>query len=93
MPRETTERSLATMRDYVFDALDALGNKQDVNALDIEKAKVTADLCQVLINSAKVEVDYMKKTGSEGTGFITTPEEEERAALNGMTGKVHRIRG
>jgi hypothetical protein len=37
---------------------------------DIDRAKAVADVAQVMINSAKVEVEFMKATGGLGSGFI-----------------------
>lgn len=37
---------------------------------EIERAKAIADTAQTLINSAKVEVDFLKVAGGQGSGFI-----------------------
>lgn len=37
----------------------------------LEDAKAIAGLGQVIVNSAKVEADVMKKTDHAGSGFIT----------------------
>jgi len=34
------------------------------------RAKVAAELAQVVVNSAKAEVDFMRVTGGTGSGFI-----------------------
>jgi len=41
--------------------------------MDLERARTVADVAQVLINSAKVEVDFMKTTGAVNapSGFLT----------------------
>ena len=42
----------------------------------IERAQAIADVAQVVINSAKVEVEFLRATGrKQGTGFITDPAE------------------
>jgi hypothetical protein len=39
--------------------------------MELDRAKTIADVAQALINSAKVEVDFMKTTGQmRGSGFI-----------------------
>ena len=38
--------------------------------IDIDRAKAICDIGQVLVNSAKVEVDMMKATDGQGTGFM-----------------------
>lgn len=56
------------MRGILFDTMRALGDKH--NPMDLARAKAISDVAQTLINSAKVEVEYMKQTGSDGSGFI-----------------------
>lgn len=48
--------------------------------IDVEKAKVVSQLGNVLVKSAKVEVDYLKAIGSNGevtTGFMGTDESKQ----------------
>lgn len=55
-----------------------------------------ADLAQVVINSAKVEVDYIRATDAKGSGFIPdAPELEHKPSTTpGVLGTtVHRLRG
>ncbi|MEX3628768.1 MAG: hypothetical protein VB138_04015, partial [Burkholderia sp.] len=40
---------------------------------DIERARAVADIAQVIINSAKVEVEHLKVVGGKGTGFVNGP--------------------
>ena len=61
------------LRNHLFSTLEALQDTD--NPMDIDRAKAISDVAQVIINSAKIEVDFIKATGrSEGTGFI--PEEK-----------------
>ena len=46
------------LRAHLFDKLEALNDKE--KPLDIERVKVVAEVGQVIINSAKVEVDFMR---------------------------------
>jgi hypothetical protein len=57
------------LRAELFDTLRALRSKEA--PLEIERAKAVAEIAQVIINSAKVEVDNMKLTGGRGSGFMT----------------------
>lgn len=41
--------------------------------MDIDRAKAICDVGQVIINSAKVEVDYCKATGKAGSAFLEKP--------------------
>lgn len=38
--------------------------------MDIARAKAIANVAASIVNSAKVENEYMKLTGAPGTGFI-----------------------
>lgn len=39
-------------------------------AIDLDKAKVMAEVSQVLINTVKAETDYLKVIGGKGSGFV-----------------------
>ena len=58
------------LRDHLFAALERLDN-DELNADDlqkeIEKAQAISGLGNVIINSAKIEVDFMKATGMIAT--------------------------
>lgn len=65
--------TIADLRKHLFDTLQALKDKE--KPMEIDRAKAIADVAQVVINSAKVEVEYMRATGSKtGTGFISDPD-------------------
>jgi hypothetical protein len=64
----------ALLREKLGETLDSLLDKD--NPMDLERAKVVADVAQVMINIAKVEIDHMKVSGGEGTGFIVEQEKE-----------------
>lgn len=58
------------LRTHLFETLRGLKNKDD--PMEIERAKAISDVAKTLIDSARVEVDFMRTTGSStGTGFIT----------------------
>lgn len=55
------------LRNHLFEVIESLKDGD----MEIEKAKTIADVAQVIINSAKIEVDYIKVIdGVCGTGFI-----------------------
>lgn len=65
MPKNKIE----DLRNHLFATLEALQDEE--NPMEIDRAKTIADVAQVIVNSAKIEVDFIKATGkSEGTGFI-----------------------
>lgn len=60
------------LRNHLFVTIESLLDPD--KPMDIDRAKAVADVAQTIINSAKVEVDYLRQTGGNGTGFI--PEEK-----------------
>ncbi len=63
-----SKNNLDEVRDILMDTMRAL----KAGTLDIERATAIRETGQTLINSAKVEVDFLKVTGSQNeTGFIT----------------------
>lgn len=79
---------IENLRAHLFETLAALKNKEQ--PMDIARAKAVSDVAQVIINSAKVEVDYAKVTGSKGSTFL----EKKPELPPGITGiRQHRIQG
>lgn len=81
---------IKTLRQHLFDTLDDLRN----NKIDIERARAIGDTAQTIINSAKVEVDYMKVSGQTvDSGFIsTTPQLPGIPQGSGQTRTLHGVK-
>lgn len=60
--------NLTTLRDMLFETARALSDK--AAPMDIDRARAINDTAQVIINSAKVEIDLLRLTGGKGSGFI-----------------------
>jgi hypothetical protein len=54
------KNKMSDLRNHLFATLEALQDHD--NPMDINRAKVIADVAQTLINSAKVEVDFIRAT-------------------------------
>lgn len=69
---------LGTVRSLMLQQLMALRAAKPGNALndELKRSKGVSELSQVLINSARVEVDFLAVTKGEGSGFLGRPEEE-----------------
>jgi len=81
-----TKNDITELRSILFDTLRGLKDK----TLDIEQAKAINDTAQVIINSAKVEVDHAKITGGiPSTNFL--PEKSEHGTEKSVSGYVHKI--
>ena len=65
------KNKIEDLHNHLFVTLEGLQDKD--NPMELDRAKTIADVAQVIINSAKVEVQFIEATGAmEGTGFITT---------------------
>jgi len=63
------KNKISDLRNHLFTVLEELTDPE--SNYDMDKAKVVADIAQVIINSAKVENDYIKIIGgTHGSGFI-----------------------
>lgn len=71
------ENTIEDLRGYLFDTIKAL--KDPDKPMELERAKAIANLAQVVINTAKVEVDYLRIQGNgKGTGFIPEKQIEQQ---------------
>lgn len=63
------KNKMVDLRNHLFATLEALQDKDE--PMDIERAKTIAGVAQTIINSAKVEVDFLKVAdGATSNGFI-----------------------
>lgn len=82
-------RTIEDLREALFDTI----NQVKSGAMDVEKAKVISELSQVLVNTAKAEVEHAKVTGSKGSGFLEAAPTRE-ALPRGIIGITrHRLQG
>lgn len=59
------------VRQSLLDTLADLRNRE--NPMDIERAKAVAQVAGVLVDTAKVENDYLKITGQDRSNFLEMP--------------------
>lgn len=56
------------LRNHLFATLEALQDED--KPMDLQRAQTIANVSSVIVESAKVEVQFMKVTDSQGSGFI-----------------------
>lgn len=67
------KNKITDLRDHLFETLEAL--KDPDQPMDIERAKAIADVARVVVDSAKVEVDFVRATGIQrSTDFLPDTE-------------------
>jgi hypothetical protein len=76
------------LRNHLFDTLEALRDPE--KPMDVARAKAISDIAQTIINSAKVEVDFLKATNLDGSSeFFESSEqtsERRKRLTNGRNG-------
>ena len=68
------KNKIEDLRNHLFATMESLMDPD--NPMEINRAKAIADVAQVIVNSVKMEVDFLKATDrTQGTGFI--PEDKQ----------------
>jgi hypothetical protein len=94
--------TITDMREHLMQTLAGLRDRE--NPMDVDRARAVAQVAGVLVDSAKVEVDYIKATGATGDSLFISPlnSDPDRLLSGGeskgtiqptATGFVHRIKG
>ena len=86
--------NIEQLRDVLFAQLADLRDKQ--KPLDLDRLKGVVEVSGRLIETAKVEVDFMRVSGGMGTGFIENKTPRQIAATPEKPAPnvtVHRIKG
>lgn len=66
------KNKMTDLRNHLFEVLEALKDRDQ--PMEIERAKIISDVAQTLINSAKVELQFMELMGAdEGGQFFEQP--------------------
>lgn len=80
--------TMAELRAALMGTLDDLRNRE--TPMDVDRAKAVAHVAGVLVETAKVEIDYLKVTGGQKSEFIE-PAQELPPGVVGI--RQHRIAG
>lgn len=79
---------LTALREHLFAALQGVKD----GSLDLDKARAVNELGKTLVDTAKVEVDYLRAAGGGESTFLDTAAGANNLP-EGITGRsVHRIR-
>lgn len=63
------KNKIEDLRNHLFETLEAL--KDPDRPMELDRARAVADVGRVLVDSAKVEVEFLKVTGqARGTDFL-----------------------
>lgn len=88
-----TNPHIDQVRQSLLDTLADLRNREQ--PMDIERAKAVAQVASVLVDTAKVENEYLKITGQDKSNFLeTVPRIDGPVAHNPFPTSVkHRLVG
>lgn len=82
-----TAPHMNTLREHLMGTLASLRDRD--NPMEPDRARAVAQVATVLVDTAKVEVDYIKATGQDVSNFIDgmkapeTPQIEQAATQDG----------
>jgi hypothetical protein len=80
---------ISTVRKHLLDQMKALRGASPENLeREIGRSKGVAELAQAVVNTAKVEVDYLKATGQTSTPFLEVPPDKPYIGAGGSTHEV-----
>lgn len=88
---------ISELRQQLLDTLKDLRNRE--NPMEPDRARAVAQVASVLVDTAKVEVDYLKATGQDRAGFLEEPaqittDSSSAGMPNGITSITrHRLNG
>lgn len=91
---------ITQLRQHLLDTLADLRNRE--NPMEPDRARAVAQVASVLVDTAKVEVDYLKATDQDRSTFLEEPADPAYAHLgqepgepaNGITSITrHRLQG
>ena len=87
-----SNHTIEDLRTRLFETIDGVKD----GSITIEKAKTIGDLSQVIVNSAKTEVEYLRATGGGSSAFIEPPNSQGNPTPlpPGILGiQQHRLKG
>lgn len=87
---------ITQMREHLMETLASLRDRD--NPMEPDRARAVAQVASVLVDTAKVEVDYIKAVGADRSDFLetapTVPSLTGPSAHNPFpTSAVHRLHG
>lgn len=80
---------ITALREHLFAALQGVKDK----TLDLDQARAINELGKTIVDTAKVEVDYLKATGGGESAFIDTAVGADNLPPGITSRTVHRLKG
>lgn len=65
MSKNSTSQTTQDLRDHLFKQIEKLNDPTADLDKELEKAKAMASIGNVIVNSVKIEIDFMRVTGGK----------------------------
>lgn len=84
-------QNINDLRKTLFETLQGVKD----GSVSVEKAKAVSELSQNIINTAKVEIDYLKAGGKVTSEFIEVnqPKQLDATTPQPVVTRLHRLQG
>lgn len=76
---------LNDLRSHLMETLASLRDR--TSPMEPDRARAVAQVASVLVDTAKVEIDYLKVTGADSSNFLESPATQPR--LHADTPSAH----
>ena len=83
-----SNHTIDDLRRRLFEAIDGV----TTGTLDLDRARQISDLAQVIVNTAKVEVDFLRATDGGDSPFLRPRSGPPRIASTDPVNNVLRVR-
>lgn len=80
-------KNLDDLRGVLFATLEGL----KAGTMDLDRARVINEVGKTLVDTAKVEVQFLQVTGGDESTFIDTKPKTPEALPNGITGVTRHV--
>lgn len=78
---------ITLVRQQLLDTLTDLRNREQ--PMDVDRARAVAQVASVLVDTAKVEVEYLKVTHSDRSDFLEAPPKAPQLPAPSSTPTAH----
>lgn len=82
-----TQPHITQVRQSLLDTLADLRNRE--KPMDIDRAKAVATVASVLVDTARVENEYLKLSGQDRSNFLETPPDNLLGISASSTPSAH----
>jgi hypothetical protein len=83
---EKKQHELSDVREFMFDQMKRLADPECDLDKELKRSQAIVDVGKTLIDSAKVEVEFIKVTNSLGSGFISLANAQQAKQIGNGDG-------